>query len=262
MAEHRSSQPPPDDRGTTPPAGGSTSASDLSHADHRDQGHRAEYVEGGDRHRAESDERDRYRAEAEERAEERYRAEQRDRAEGHERAEAERRDRFGGFNWGADFFGWLVAIALTVLLASIVGAIAAALGETLNVSQTEAERDAGTIGIGAAIALLVVLMIAYYAGGYVAGRMSRYDGARQGVGVWLIGLLVTLLAVGLGLLFGNEYNILARVNLPSLPVPTEKATTGGIITLVAVVIGTLLAAVFGGKVGQRYHKKVDRVGTS
>ena len=234
MAEHRSSQPPPDERGTSP-AGGSTSASEVSHHDDRDR--------------------------VTDSAETRYRDEQRYREEDRDRVEAERRDRFGGFNWGADFFGWLVAVALTVLLASIAGAIAAALGETLNVSQTDAERQAGTIGIGAGITLLVVLMIAYYAGGYVAGRMSRYDGARQGIGVWLIGLLVTLLAVGLGLIFGNEYNILSRVNLPSLPVPTDQATAGGLITLAAVLLGTLLAALLGGKVGQRYHKKVDRAGT-
>jgi uncharacterized integral membrane protein len=35
-------------------------------------------------------------------------------------------------------------------------------------------------------------------------------------------------------------------------------TVGGIILLVAVVVGTLLAAMLGGKAGQRYHTKIDR----
>ncbi len=178
--------------------------------------------------------------------------------ESSEQLEANRHDEFGGFNLGADFFGWLVAIALTVLIASIVGAIAAAVGASLHVNQTDAERKAGTLGLATAIALLVILMIAYYAGGYVAGRMSRYDGARQGVGVWLIGLIVTLLAVGLGALFGAQYNIFQRVDLPSMPVPTDTATWGAIIALAAVLVGTLVAAVLGGKVGQRYHTKIDR----
>ena len=37
-------------------------------------------------------------------------------------------------------------------------------------------------------------------------------------------------------------------------------TTGGIVALVAAVLLTLLAAMTGGKTGERYHKKVDRVG--
>ncbi len=178
----------------------------------------------------------------------------------HRETEDRRREEFGGFNIGADFFGWLVAVALTVLVASIVGAIAAAVGESLNVDRTDAERQAGSFGLATAIALLVILMIAYYAGGYVAGRMSRYDGGRQGMGVWLIGLLVTLIAVGLGYAFGNEYNILDRVDLPSIPIPNDTMTGAGLITLAAVLVGTFLAALAGGKVGERYHRKIDRVG--
>ncbi|MEJ7743764.1 MAG: hypothetical protein WKF73_15245 [Nocardioidaceae bacterium] len=173
--------------------------------------------------------------------------------------EEKRREEFGGFNVGADFFGWLVAVAMTVLLAGIVGATAAAVGSTVEVNRTEAEKQAGTFGVATAIALLVILMLAYYAGGYVAGRMSRFDGGRQGVGVWLLGLLATLLVIGVGAVFGSEYNVFDRVNLPSMPIPTDTATWGGIITLAAVLIGTLLAAFLGGKVGQRYHSKVDRV---
>jgi hypothetical protein len=50
-----------------------------------------------------------------------------------------------------------------------------------------ATEQADTIGIAGGIAMLVVLGIAYFAGGYVAGRMARFDGARQGVAVWIIG---------------------------------------------------------------------------
>jgi hypothetical protein len=175
-------------------------------------------------------------------------------------AEARRREEFGGFNIGADIFGWLVAVALTILIASIVGAIATAAGESFDVDRIDAERQAGTFGLATAIALLVILMIAYYAGGYVAGRMSRYDGGRQGMGVWLIGLVVTLIAVGVGYVAGEEYNIFDRVNLPSIPISSDTLTSGGLITLAAVLVGTLLAAFAGGKVGQRYHRKIDRVG--
>lgn len=179
----------------------------------------------------------------------------------HDRAvarDAEARERFGGTNLGAAFFGWLVAMGMTILLSSIVGALATAAGTTGNVSQTTAEREAGTIGIVAAAVLVAIMLLAYYAGGYVAGRMSRYDGARQGIAVWVIGLLVTAAAVGLGLLFGSEYNLLDRVSLPRIPIPTEQLGMGGIITALVVVVGTALSAMAGGKVGHRYHDKVDR----
>ncbi|HEU4514330.1 MAG TPA: hypothetical protein VFR87_14580 [Nocardioidaceae bacterium] len=173
--------------------------------------------------------------------------------------DAEVRDRFGGTNLGAAFFGWLVAIAMTVLLSGVVGAVATAVGSSAQVSQTEAEQEAGTIGLVAAVVLATVLLLAYYTGGYVAGRMSRFDGARQGLAVWLIGLLVTALAVGVGLLFGSQYNVLDRVNLPQVPIPTEQLNMGGIITALVIVVGTALAAIAGGKVGHHYHAKVDKV---
>jgi uncharacterized integral membrane protein len=37
-------------------------------------------------------------------------------------------------------------------------------------------------------------------------------------------------------------------------------TTGGLIALAAIVIGTLLAAVAGGKQGTHYHRKIDKTG--
>jgi cytochrome b subunit of formate dehydrogenase len=170
----------------------------------------------------------------------------------------EAREKFGGFNIGAAFFGWLVAIAMAIILTSLVGAIAAGIGSTTGVTQTQAQREAGTVGLTAGIILVVVLLLAYYTGGYVAGRMSRFDGGRQGLAVWLIGLLVTILAVVLGVVFGAQYNILDRVSLPRIPIPTDQMTLAGIITAVVILVGTLLAAMFGGKVGHRYHDKVDR----
>jgi MFS family permease len=168
------------------------------------------------------------------------------------------KDEFGGANIGAGFFGWLVAIALAILLTSIVGAIAAAVGSSLDVGRTMAERQAGTIGLSAAVVLALVLALGYFAGGYVAGRMSRFDGGRQGLVVWVIGLLVTVVAFALGAFFGSEYNILDRVSLPNLPLSADELGMGGAVTALVVLLVTLLAAVLGGKLGHRYHDRVDR----
>ena len=183
-------------------------------------------------------------------------------ADGHDPAAAQdvRRERFGGLNPGAAFFGWLVAIAVSLLLTGIVGAIAAAVGTNTQVTQTADQAAAGTIGLVAAIVLLVVLMIGYYAGGYVAGRMSRFYGSKQGLGVWITGVVVTVAMVVLGAIFGHQYDILSRVNLPRLPVTADALTTGGVVAALAVLVGTLVAALAGGSVGTHYHRRVDRAG--
>ena len=114
--------------------------------------------------------------------------------------------------------------------------------------------------MGGAIALLAALMVAYYAGGYVAGRMSRFDGARQGLATWAIGLAVTVALALAAWILGDQYNVLERLNLPSLPVGDQSFATGGLIAIAAILIGTVVAAIAGGKVGQRYHTRVDRAG--
>jgi MFS family permease len=171
------------------------------------------------------------------------------------------RARFGGIKWGAAFFGWLTANGLAVILVALLSAAGVALGLAQNVDTTdEAAQQAETLGIGGGIAILVVLFLAYLAGGYVAGRMARFDGARQGFAVWLVGLLVVLILAGVGVVLGSQYNVLQQLNLPRIPIDEGTATTAGIITLVAILLVTLAGAVLGGKLGDRYHRKVDRAG--
>jgi amino acid transporter len=172
---------------------------------------------------------------------------------------ARQRDEYGGINWGAAFFGWLVAIGVAVILLAILSAAGTAFGLGENVSTSDAKSSADTIGVVGAILLVAVLMIAYYCGGYVSGRMSRFDGGRQGLGTWAIGLIVTIILAVAGVIFGSKYNILEQLNLPRIPVDEGTLTTGAAIALVAVVVLTLLAALGGGKAGERYHWKIDRL---
>lgn len=169
------------------------------------------------------------------------------------------RDEYGGFNIGAAFFGWMVAVGIAVLLTALLSAAGAAIGLT-ELSESEAQSNAETISIVGGILLIAVLAISYYAGGYVAGRMSRFDGGRQGMGVWLLGLLATVALAILGAIAGSEYNLFSQLNLPRIPIDEGSLATGGVITLILILVATLLAAMSGGKVGERYHRKVDRAG--
>jgi hypothetical protein len=176
------------------------------------------------------------------------------------RVRERQREEYGGTNWGAAFFGWLVAVGVAVLLTGILAAAGAAIGLTETTSDAADNASLETLSLAGAIALIAVLAIAYYCGGYVAGRMSRFDGARQGIGVWAIGLLITLAAAVLAVIAGSEYNVVERANLPRLPVGTETLTTGGAIASIVILAGTLLFAALGGIAGARYHHKVDRAG--
>jgi hypothetical protein len=171
-------------------------------------------------------------------------------------ARARQRDEFGGVNWGASFFGWLVAVGITALLTSLLVAAGAAIGLT----ESDVTNSADEITLGGGIALVVVLLLAYYAGGYVAGRMSRFDGGRQGMATWAIGLIVAVALAAAAAIFGEEYNVLEELNLPAVPVGDQALTTGGLIALAVIVVGSLLAAMTGGKLGERYHRRVDRAG--
>jgi hypothetical protein len=171
---------------------------------------------------------------------------------------ARQRAEYGGLNWGSAFFGWLVAIGVAVILLAILSAAGTAFGLG-NVSESDAKSNADTIGLVGGILLIAVLAIAYYCGGYVSGRMSRFDGGRQGFGTWVIGLFVTIVLAVAGWIFGSEYNVLEQLNLPRIPVDEGTLTTGAAIALAAVVILTLLAAMGGGKAGERYHWKIDRL---
>jgi hypothetical protein len=172
------------------------------------------------------------------------------------------RARFGGIKWGAAFFfGWLTANGLAVILIALLSAAGVALGLASGVDTAdEAAEQVQTLGIGGGIAILVVLFLAYLAGGYVAGRMARFDGARQGLAVWIIGLVVVLVLAAAGAVLGTQYNVLKQLNLPRIPIDEGTATTAGIVTLVAILVVTLVGAVLGGKIGDRYHRKIDRAG--
>jgi len=172
------------------------------------------------------------------------------------------RERFGGITWGAAFFGWLSANGLAVLLVALLSAAGVGLSLAQGVdSVSDVPADTGDVlGVAGVVALLVVLFLAYLGGGYVAGRMARFDGARQGLAVWLIGLLVVVLLAVAGVALGAEFNVLQQLDLPRIPIDEGTATTTGIVTLAAVLVATLVGALLGGKLGTRYHRRVDRAG--
>ncbi|GAA2173178.1 hypothetical protein GCM10009846_14090 [Agrococcus versicolor] len=175
---------------------------------------------------------------------------------------AREKQRFGGMKMGSAFFGWLTATGSAVLLTALVAGAGAAIGLGTGTSAEEAAADAGgTIGLVGAIVVLVVLFVAYLAGGYVAGRMARFSGAKQGLGVWIWAILVAIVLAIVSAIAGSRWNVLANLDaFPRLPFGEGELTTLGIVTAVLALVVSLAGAVLGGLAGMRFHRRVDREG--
>ncbi|XKH53529.1 hypothetical protein LG284_00355 [Citricoccus nitrophenolicus] len=175
------------------------------------------------------------------------------------------RQKFGGMKIGAAFFGWLAATGMAVLLAAVLSAIGVGVGLATGTDAGQATEQATqsptAVGITGAIILAVILLISYLSGGYVAGRMARFDGAKQGIAVWLWAIVLTIILAVVGLVAGSQFDLLGQLgSLTGVPIEAEALTTGGIIALVVAVLLALAGAVLGGILGMRYHRKVDQYG--
>ncbi len=177
---------------------------------------------------------------------------------------ARQREAFGGVKVGAAFFGWLTAVGMATLLTVLLAATGAALGlgtEDVDAAADQVGLNADAIGWIGAIALRVILFVAFYCGGYVAGRMARFNGIKQGIAVWVWALVVAIVVALLGVLIGNQFDVFADLNVfPRIPVSEGDLTVAGIVTTILVALASLCGAILGGKAGTRYHWKVDRAG--
>ncbi|MGS0684570.1 hypothetical protein ACVBEQ_05360 [Nakamurella sp. GG22] len=182
---------------------------------------------------------------------------------------ARQRERFGGVKVGSAFFGWLTATGMAVLLIALLAAAGVAFGvatdTTIDQATQESQSNTGTaqtVGLVGAITLLVVLLLAYYCGGYVAGRMARFNGVKQGLAVWLWGVVMALIIAGIAALAGTQYDVFAQLSLPRLPINEGQVTVVGAIAIGAAILAALIGAVLGGLAGMRFHRTVDKAGSS
>jgi hypothetical protein len=175
------------------------------------------------------------------------------------------REAYGGIKFGAAFFGWLAAMGMAVLLTALLAAAGTAVGVATGTDPAEAAtrgvQNVQTVGWAGAIVLAALVFVSYLSGGYVAGRMARFSGAKQGLGVWLWALLAAVVLAVLVAVAGSKYNVMSQINgFPRIPVSEGQLSTAGIVALVLVAVTSLVGAVLGGIAGMGYHRRVDRAG--
>ena len=108
---------------------------------------------------------------------------------------ARQKQRFGGIKVGSAFFGWLTATGMAVLLIALLAAAGVAFGVATGTTSTRPCRNRRTAPAprrpsawSARSPCSSCCSLAYYCGGYVAGRMARFNGLKQGLAVWLWGV--------------------------------------------------------------------------
>ena len=190
-----------------------------------------------------------------------------DRADVRDGVVERQREQFGGVKIGSAFFGWLTATGMAVILTALLAATGAAIGlgviEDPEAAAEEAAQNPETVGWVGGIALLIILFLAYWCGGYVAGRMARFNGMVQGIAVWVWAIVIAIVVALLSLVVGDQFNILVDLNaFPRIPLSEGELTTAGIITAVIVALASLGGAILGGMAGTRYHRRVDLAGVA
>lgn len=172
------------------------------------------------------------------------------------------RDIYGGVDWLASFVGFIFTLLLTALFglgAALFLLIPLGLQGSLESGQLTSTSITGFAVIAA------VGFFSFLFGGYVSGRLARYDGGRNGamVVLWTV-LIAALLLVLSGVLgqaisgtlmggfVGETLNFgSTAVDLVSGLGPPGAVVSGGI------ALAALLGGMLGGRLGSRYHREID-----
>jgi hypothetical protein len=168
---------------------------------------------------------------------------------------------YGGVDWLASFLGFVFAAVVAALFSLVAGLVLAPLGLSLNLG---GEIGAAIITGLVLVALLIFLI--YFFGGYVAGRLARFDGGRNGAMLLLWTLAAALLAaLGVGIfssflpasISGSIRDFIQNEVLSTIGNLSRLGIVGILVAIGAVLVA-LLGGFLGGRLGSRYHAEIDR----
>ncbi|MDQ3921422.1 MAG: hypothetical protein M3248_03585 [Actinomycetota bacterium] len=171
--------------------------------------------------------------------------------------EAHLREIYGGVDWLASFIGCVFALVCGGILLSFSSLVLGLLGLPLNLEsqQVDTAMITGLVVIG------LVLFVSYFLGGYVAGRLARFDGGRNGAATVLWGILLTvILALFYGFLPPPLFGLLQEFVQDSIRPAVSSLIEAGLAGLgivVGVLLLELLGGFLGGRLGNNYHTRID-----
>jgi hypothetical protein len=154
--------------------------------------------------------------------------------------------------WSSVFVGALSAVAVALILGLLAGAIE---GYDL----VRGRPSAADLGLGDLIAVVCGAFFSFVAGGWIAARIAGVrraeTGALHGAIAWLVAtpMLLVLVALGAGTMFGTWYAGLAGTPAWATPPPTpanaaelmQEAAGGALTALLLGLMGAVLGGWFG-----------------
>src|SRR5215208_1867623 len=171
------------------------------------------------------------------------------------------RDMYGGVDWLASFLGLIFALVLGAVFSATAGLVLVPFGLPLDLSNGQL----GTSAITGLALLGVLIFLTYFFGGYVAGRLARFDGGRNGAMVLVWTFIVVLILALAAVVFSGFLPDVAAERIANtvdglLSTAGDLAAAGvvGIVTALAAVLLALLGGFLGGRLGSRYHSEIDR----
>ena len=173
------------------------------------------------------------------------------------------RDMYGGVDWLASFLGFVFALVLGGVFSSVAGLLLLPFG-------FRPELSGGEIGASVITGLAVVgvlIFLAYFLGGYVAGRLARFDGGRNGAMVLVWTFIVVLILALAAVVFSGFLPAAAADRVANVAQGTASAVrnlagagAAGLGVAAAALLVALLGGFLGGRLGSRYHAEIDRAG--
>jgi hypothetical protein len=160
-----------------------------------------------------------------------------------------------GADAGAALSGMFAAIGLLAFLGALIAAGANELEYQLNLIDIEGVASEATL-IGTAVALGVVFL-AFLFGGWVAGRMAKFDGAINGLGAGLWLLVLAAIFALLGALVGPEFNAFGTAGLPDWfsSLRSEVRTPAALGIAAAFIVVVLAGGYLGGRAGETFNRR-------
>ena len=178
-----------------------------------------------------------------------------------EAREGRLRDMYGGVDWLASFLGFVFTVVVGLIFSIIAGLVLAPLGFSVSLGgQLGAAVITGLVLVG------VLVFLTYFFGGYVAGRLARFDGGRNGamlllwsgVVVLVLALVNAVLASFLPSGISENINNFIQNDLLSSIGSLSQLGVVGVVVFIGALLLALLGGFLGGRLGSRYHAEIDR----
>ena len=163
-------------------------------------------------------------------------------------------ERFGGVDTPSAIAGMFTALGVLVFLSSLLAAWVGNL--TYQVNLLDPDGVLQEFEVVAFIVLVVVVFVAFFFGGWAAGRMARIDGGINGVAAaaWMLFLIVVFAAVGA--FVGAEFNAFGQAGMPDWisQLDAEDIAVGAGVATIVLLLIMFFASWLGGRAGETYHR--------